>query len=195
MLTRRGYWFCLLVLVVLALSLWTSTASVSLLALTLLIWFLASWLLFQIRLIAVSGQLRIVRELADEQGPVQSLWVGRVFRVRVRLCSDSVVGLPFVRVEERVPFGVKRVHGATHAEGPLTRSQPLEIGYHLHAQAPGRVRFDGVRVQIADVQGFFYGTAFVQAVRWYRIMPALTDAKGRFPTSKRHNLLPLIGAH
>src|SRR5262249_15375100 len=34
-----------------------------------------------------------------------------------------------------------------------------------------------------------------QAVRQYRVMPALADARGRFPTAKRHNLLPLIGAH
>ena len=48
---------------------------------------------------------------------------------------------------------------------------------------------------MADLQGFFYREAFVQATRIYRVLPALADAKGRFPTAKRHNLLPLIGAH
>jgi uncharacterized protein (DUF58 family) len=195
MLTTRGWWFFLTVLLVLTVSVWREMPGVSLVALTLLVWFLANWLLFQVRLLAIHGRLRIVRQLADEKGAVQTLWVGRTFQVRIRLCNDTLFSIPYLRIQERVPFGVKRLPGATHAEGSLDRHHPLELAYHLHCPAPGQVRFDGLSVQIADVQGFFYAGQFVQEVRWYRVMPALADAKGRFPTAKRHNLLPLIGAH
>jgi uncharacterized protein (DUF58 family) len=195
MLTRRGWWFFLVVVLVLVLSLWTYTPAVSLLALTLLLWFLASWLLFSVRTILVHGRLGTGRELRDEQGPVQSLWVGRTFAVRVRLINLSLASLPYVRVQERVPFGVKKVRGVTHAEGPMTSAAALEVAYDINCQAPGRVRFEGLSVQLADIQGFFYRTFFVKAVQHYRVLPALADAKGHFPTKKRHNLLPLIGAH
>jgi uncharacterized protein (DUF58 family) len=195
MLTIRGWWFFLTVLLVLIVSVWTNTPGVSVITLTLLLWFLGAWLMFHVRLLALQGRLRVVRQVADEKGSVQSLWVGRNFQVRVRLCSDAVLELPYVRIQERVPFGVKRLAGATHAEGFVSRQQPLEVSYHLHCEAPGQVRFEGLSVQIADLQGFFYAAQFVQAVRWYRVLPALADAKGRFPTAKRHNLLPFIGAH
>ena len=123
MLTSRGWWFFLTVLVVLVMSLWTNTTGVSLIALTLQLWFLANWLLFQLRLLAIQGRLRVVRQLADEQGPVQSLWAGRTFHVRVRLCNDGVLGLPYARVQERVPFGVQRIAGAAHVEGPVSQLQ------------------------------------------------------------------------
>src|SRR6516164_299476 len=108
MLTRRGWWFFVILLVVLVFSLWSGTPTVSVACLTLLGWFLCSWLLFQIRTILVQGRMRIVRQLADENGPVQSLWAGRAFQVRVRLVSDAFIGLPYVRVQERLPYGVKR---------------------------------------------------------------------------------------
>jgi uncharacterized protein (DUF58 family) len=193
MLTRRGWWFFVVVVFVLFLSLWSSTPGISVLALTLTAWFLAAWLHFQVRTLLVQGRLRTVRQLADDNGPVQSLWAGRTFLVRVRLVNDALLGLPYVRVQERVPFGVQHVQGATHAEGTL--DAPLEIQYRISCQSPGRVRFEGLQVQMADLQGFFYREAFVQATRLYRVLPALADAKGRFPTAKRHNLLPLIGAH
>jgi uncharacterized protein (DUF58 family) len=50
-------------------------------------------------------------------------------------------------------------------------------------------------VRIADLQGFFYRRVFVQEVQLYRVLPALSDARGRFPTLKRYNLIPLVGAH
>jgi uncharacterized protein (DUF58 family) len=194
MLTRRGWWLLLTVLVVLFAALWTDTPGAAVLALTLLLWFVASWLQFQVRAVLVHGRLRVVRQVADAHGPVQSLWSGRQFRVRVRLVNDSRVGLVFARIDERVPLGVKRLSGTTHAEGRLG-AEPLEVSYAVACPAPGVVRFEGLAVQFADVQGFFYRRVFVQAVRRYRILPPLADAKGRFPTAKRHNRLPLIGAH
>src|SRR5437868_5025037 len=105
MLTRRGLGFFLVVLLVLAVSLATSTSSLSLLSLTLLLWFLASWLWFQLRAAMIHGRLRSVRQVSDARGPVQSLWVGRVFEVRVSLFNDSPAAVPYIHVQERVPVG------------------------------------------------------------------------------------------
>src|SRR5262249_42582253 len=150
MLTRRGWWFFLVTVFVLVLSVWTHTPGISLLTLTLLLWFLAGWLLFQIRTILTHGRLRVEREVADDQGPVQSLWAGRSFRVRARLVNDGPLSLTYVRAQERVPFGVKRLAGAIFSEGPLTAAAPLEVAYQVHCHSPGRVRFEGLTVQIAD---------------------------------------------
>jgi uncharacterized protein (DUF58 family) len=195
MLTRRAWWFLLVVLIVLVASIWTSTTGASLIALTLLLWLLFECLVFQIQTIQAHGRLHVVREITDEVGPVSSLWVGRTFKVRVRLHCDSRIGLPYVRVDERTPFGVDRVAGSSSAEGGLSASESLEFSYNFQCPAPGKVRFEGLTVRIADIQGLFYSKTFVQLVDLLRVLPALADAKGQFPTPKRHNLLPLIGAH
>src|SRR5262249_18261381 len=57
------------------------------------------------------------------------------------------------------------------------------------------IRFEGVGVHIADVQGLFYHNVFVPNVRQYRVLPALADARGRIPAAKRDNILPLLGHH
>src|SRR5262249_45207552 len=56
-------------------------------------------------------------------------------------------------------------------------------------------RLEGLKVQLADLQGFFYLQAFVPGVVAYRVLPRLVDAGGHSPTTKRHNLLPPPGQH
>jgi uncharacterized protein (DUF58 family) len=60
---------------------------------------------------------------------------------------------------------------------------------------PGQVRFEGVGIQTADPQGFFYHKTFLSHPRVYRVLPPLSDARGHSPAVKRHNMLPLLGAH
>jgi uncharacterized protein (DUF58 family) len=71
----------------------------------------------------------------------------------------------------------------------------VEFKYRIYCPATGRIRFEGVRVQLADLQGFFYHVGFVNDARSYRVMPMLVDAEGRGPSRKRHNLLPPPGVH
>jgi uncharacterized protein (DUF58 family) len=47
----------------------------------------------------------------------------------------------------------------------------------------------------ADVQGFFYRAWFVREGRSLRVLPTLSDERGRSPTSKRVNLLTPPGVH
>jgi uncharacterized protein (DUF58 family) len=195
MLTPRGWWFLTFVLALLILTVWTNTPPVALVALTLLGWFVGGWLFFTVRVRLLSGRLRLERDVLDERGPVEGLWAGRSFTVRARLRSDARVPSPYLRVADRVPFSVRRTDGEAERDGTVARGRPLEVAYRVFCPAPGRVRFEGVEVHLADPQGFFHEVLFVQDVRRFRVLPALADAKGHVPGLKRHNALPLLGVH
>jgi uncharacterized protein (DUF58 family) len=195
MLTSRGLWFLMTILALLAVAMVGDYALLGLIGLTLLAWFLVAWLVFVVRVRVITGNLRVARQVRDERGPVTSLWTGRKFQVRVRLSSDAIFALPYVRLTDRLPVLLERVEGASHVEGAVSASQPLDLDYQVQCPFPGKARFDGVHLQVADLQGFFTRRLFVRRVRSYRVLPPLADARGRFPTVKRHNLIPLLGLH
>jgi uncharacterized protein (DUF58 family) len=103
--------------------------------------------------------------------------------------------LPFAAVADRVPFAAVLAEGEPQASGRLARGRPLLLRYRIRPPAPGRVRFEGLRLRLADLQGLFYFETFVPAAVEYRILPVLADAGGRPATHKRHNLLPPPGIH
>src|SRR4029077_5859141 len=67
--------------------------------------------------------------------------------------------------------------------------------YGIRCGLAGRVRFEGVRLEMADLQGVFYHAAFLPGLLALRVLPPLADARGHRPTVKRHNLLPSPGLH
>jgi uncharacterized protein (DUF58 family) len=194
MLTSRGWLFLVTALAVAVLGLSSAHATLVLVGLTLLTWFLASWLWFVVRLRLVMPRLALVRELRDERGPVDSLWAGWTFTVSVTLRNDSLLEIPFACINDRVAPTLQSA-GETSAVGVLNRKQPLTVAYEVTCHAPGRARFDGVGVQVADLQGFFHYRFFVRALYEYRVLPAFADSRGHIPATKRHNLLPLLGIH
>src|SRR5438445_3424574 len=103
MLTARGWNFLVLTLALLAGALAFEVSSLTLIALTLLVWFLANWLSFAVRLRLTSGRLFVERQLANPHGPVRSFWAQGTFTVRLILRSQTSVALPYVRVTERLP--------------------------------------------------------------------------------------------
>src|SRR5205807_909850 len=80
-------------------------------------------------------------------------------------------------------------------EGPLGPGQPLQLRYTISCPSAGKVRFEGVGLQIADLEGLFYLATFVPGGTVYRVLPSLADAEGHTATVKRHNLLPPPGIH
>ena len=195
MLTLRGWWFFVWVLALLAVGLATGTKTVSLMGLTLLAWFLTQWLVFAVRLRRGHGAWLVKREIIDQHGPMQTLWARVPATVRVSLQCGADVSFPFVSMIDRVPVLVERLGGEVVAEGPLAAAAPLEASYRIECPAPGRLRFDGVKVRVADVNGFFMHQTFVRSVHVYRVLPALADSRGHLPSVKRHNLIPLMGTH
>ncbi len=195
MLTTRGWWFLVVSLLVLALGLFAEIAPLAPVGLALVLWIAAVGLLFYVRARFVVRRLRVRRVVTDERGPVDTLWVGRSFDVQVELRLDGPLGLPHVVAADRVPFAAILLEGTAEAIGPVAKGRPLSLGYRVSPPAPGRARFEGLRLRLADLQGFFSFETFIPAAAEYRVLPALADARGRPAVHKRHNLLPPPGIH
>jgi uncharacterized protein (DUF58 family) len=193
MLTNRGWWFFAIVLALLAVALGAGAGTVTLIALTLLAWFLGQWLAFTVRTSRLQAAATIQRAILDDNGPVKTLWARLPVTVRVSLrCAG--ISIPFVSMVDRVPVLARRRAGDCYAEGALGDS-PLEALYRVECPSPGRLRFEGVQVRCADLQGFFAYQTFIRAVEVYRVLPPLAGARGHIPAIKRHNLIPLMGNH
>ncbi len=195
MLTHRGWLFFVTVLVLTALCLGRQATTVTLIAFTLLAWFLGQWLMFAIRTRQAGKVLSIEREIVDERGSVSTLWARLPANVRLALHCDRRASYPFVSMIERVPVLAERLSGEASAEGSVTADQPLELTYRIECPAPGRLRFEGVKLRFVDLQGFFVRQTFLRKVQVYRVLPPLADYRGHIPSVKRHNLIPLMGHH
>jgi uncharacterized protein (DUF58 family) len=195
MLTTRGWWFLIGSLLMLALGVFAEIAPLAPAGLALVLWLAGVGLLFYARARLSVPRLRVRRVVADDRGPVDTLWAGRSFEVHVELRLGGRLSLPYVAVADRVPFAAVLLDGETEAAGPAARGRPLTLSYRIRPPAPGRVRFEGLRLRLADPQGLFYFETFVPGVVEYRVLPVLADAGGRPAAHKRHNLLPPPGIH
>ena len=63
------------------------------------------------------------------------------------------------------------------------------------APSPGVLRFEGVKVRVADLHGFFYRRVFLRDPVEFLVLPPLTDDEGRQRATKRFNTLPPPGIH
>ncbi|MBI2805247.1 MAG: DUF58 domain-containing protein [Planctomycetes bacterium] len=196
MLTTRGFWFFLIASGVLAAAVLLGAAQLTLLALTLLLWFLGQWVLFQVRIRLAVRRLVVGRILRTSRGEVQSLWAKQKVEVVVTLRGAGVVGLPYVVMTERVP-ALARVEDGTALclDGAVSAEEPLTLTYSLECPAAGWLCFDGVRIQMADLQGFFTHAAFLHERRDYRVLPTLPVSMSHSTFVKQHNVLPLLGTH
>jgi uncharacterized protein (DUF58 family) len=195
MLTSRAWWFLGVNLLVLLLGLATGWPALTLVPLTLLLWFGGEWLRFALRIPLGVRRLRVVRQVCDERGPVATLWAGRTFEVRLRLEGDGLLRLPYLALADRPPFAVVYLGDQVAADGPVGRGDALEVRYRFRCRGPGLARFEGVRVQVADYQGFFHHAAFVPGVVVYRVLPVLVEGRDPSPALKRDNQLPPPGVH
>jgi uncharacterized protein (DUF58 family) len=195
MLTSRGWWLFIATLFLLVVSVALGIGTLTLALLALLAWFLGAWLLFHVRLRWTAKALYVQRSLLRQGMPVEVLWAKSSATMVVRLCSDSRLALAYVLAADRVPALARREGGEPWNEGELHKDAPIAISYQIICPVAGRLRCDGLKVQIADLHGFFSSATFIRDVRSYRVLPPVTDEPGRLPTIKRHNLLPLLGTH
>ncbi len=150
---------------------------------------------FALRIPFAVRRLRVLREIYDERGGVATLWAGRTFEVGLRLEGTGLLRLPYVALADRPAFAVAYLDGPLKADGAVGGPDALEIRYRVRCRGPGVARFEGVAVQVADYQGFFYHAAFVPGVVNYRVLPVLVDNGNATPTLKRDNQLPPPGVH
>jgi hypothetical protein len=57
------------------------------------------------------------------------------------------------------------------------------------------LRFEGLKVRVADFHGFFYRRVFLREPVEFLVLPPLTDDEGRQRATKRFNTLPPPGIH
>ncbi|HLW67041.1 MAG TPA: DUF58 domain-containing protein [Gemmataceae bacterium] len=169
--------------------------TLAIVGLTLVVWIAEEWVRFLVCLRLGRPHIHVERQVHDERGPVVTLWAGRSFEVIVRVSCAGRLPMPLVVIDDRFPFGVEFTEGITHAAGWIGRRRTVEVRYRLRCQAPGPVRFEGVRLRFADLQGFIYHETFIRQPRVYPVLPPLVDAEANQRTNKRHNLLPPPGIH
>ena len=198
MLTSRGWWFFFVLLLMIAVGLLVServSPAIAIVGATALAWFFIEWLTFLVRVHFAVPKLEIRRFLKADRRTISVVWAGQEFEVRVEMVLNSRIGLPYFTFQDRPPSGCNRIRGRDDTTTRLTRDDVATVKYVLRALIPGEIRFEGVRIQIADDQGFFYHRAFVRRPSTYLVLPPLADSEGNRRTSKSHNILPPPGLH
>jgi uncharacterized protein (DUF58 family) len=198
MLTARGWWFLVIVVLITVLgviALPTYTVAPALLGVTLLTWFAWEWAAFQTRANGAVARLRLSRRILQGGRDVPMVWSGLGFEVRVTVEHDGAVGVPFAVLEDRLPVAAEHTEGTNEVAGALAPATPAEIVYSLRYPSPGVLRFEGVRVRVADLHGFFYTRRFLRDGGEYYVLPPLADDEGQHRAYKRFNTLPPPGVH
>lgn len=195
MLTTRGFWFFLVNFALLAAALLLGATQLMLLCTTLLLWFFTQWILFQFRVRLTVRRLSLERALHTSRGQVDSIWARQKVDVVVTLNSAGGLALPYVVMTERVPALARREDGPVCVDGAVSSESPLSLAYALICPSAGWLRFEGVKIQLADLQGFFTHATFVHDLREYRVLPTLAVEASHATFVKQHNTLPLLGTH
>jgi uncharacterized protein (DUF58 family) len=197
LLTPRGWWFFVAAAAVTGVGTATAywSATVPLLGLTALAWFLGSWAAFAARHRAAAGRFTLSRELSQGGRAVPAAWAGSPVVVRVTVTLGGGGRLPLAAVRDRPPADVPVAAGDPERWGPVAPGEPVEIEYELRPAAAGVLRFEGLQVRLADPAGFFYRRLFVRAPVEVLVLPPLTDDEGRKRGSKKFNTLPPPGVH
>jgi uncharacterized protein (DUF58 family) len=198
MLTARGWWFLVVVVLVTVIGvvvLPVYTVVPALLGVSLLAWFAWEWAAFQTRSHAAVARLRLSRRILQGGRDVPMVWSGLGFEVHVAVEHDGAVGVPFAVLEDRLPVAAEHTDGANELAAELASETPAEIVYALRCPSPGVLRFEGVRVRVADLHGFFYTRSFLRDGGEYYVLPPLADDEGRHRAYKRFNTLPPPGVH
>ena len=198
MIAPRGWWFLVFVAVVLILGAFVIpyySVVPALIGITLLLWFGLEWVLFQIRSHAAVSRLHVRREVRQGGREVPMLWAGLTFEVRIRVENPSRIGIPFLVLQDRQPVATEQVSGSKQQFCFLRGGESVLIVYQLKSPTAGVVRFEGVTVRFADLQGFFYRRVFLRTPAEYLVLPPLTDDEGRQRATKQFNTLPPPGIH
>ena len=198
MLTPRGWWFLIVVMFLLVLGAFVVpyyTTVPAILATTLFIWFVYEWVQFNTRSNAAVSNLRVRRWVLQGGRTTPMLWAGVPFEVRVRARHNGLVTIGYAVVEDRLPAGADILNGVTDETTSIHSGEPVDVVYTLRCPAPGVLRFEGVKVRVADLHGFFYRRVFLRDPVEFLVLPPLADDEGQQRADKRYNTLPPPGVH
>ncbi|MBX7106276.1 MAG: DUF58 domain-containing protein, partial [Gemmataceae bacterium] len=197
MLTSRGWWFLILLITLCGVggvlatrdrpALWCAVFALGL-------WFLFEWSAFLYRARITLPKLTATRSLRDSRGPVTMLWCHQTYQtqVEVQLAGGR---LPIAELTDRRPVGAELVDEPGQFAGMIDSRRPIAWSTTFRAATPGVVRFEGVRVRLADAQGFFYVERFLRDPLEVLALPADPVSEFARRADKRVNLLPPPGVH
>ena len=196
MLTARGGWFLTIVVLMLVIGAFVMpyySVIPALLGVTLLAWFAFEWAVFHTRSNAAVSRLRVTRHVLQGGREVPMLWAGIGFEVHVAV--ENPARSVFRYGPDRAAVATEHVSGSSVVFTELLPRESVEIIYTLKSPSPGILRFEGVKVRVADVHGFFYRRVFLRDAIELLVLPPLTDDEGRQRATKRFNTLPPPGIH
>src|SRR5262245_19770155 len=116
MLSPRGTWFLIILLLMLLIGAFAVpyySVVPALVALTLLVWFVVEWVLFQVRSNAAVSRLKVTRHVLQGGREVPMVWAGLGFEVRVTVENPSRIGIPFAVIEDRAAVATERTEGTS----------------------------------------------------------------------------------
>lgn len=197
-LTARGWWFLFVVAELALLGVLAAARfapPVPILALTILVWFIAEWLWFLVRTRIANTRLVVRREIIQGDRSLPTLWAGVDCTVRLTIHLKWGPPLPFASFADKLPVGLHVRGGQRRIIGRISIGEPVVIEYQLHPESPGVVRFEGLELRTADLCGFFYRRWFLRSPTEYLVLPPLSDEDGSQRATKRFNSLPPPGIH
>lgn len=211
MLTPYGFGLLLLFLTMTAIGLPFGQFQVSLLGLAGLLWVAGSGLWFAIRLEWVARRLVIGRKLDGNAAARATIWTGQAVRVEVTITAPGSWSLPWIRLVDR-PSPIARLAPARAAaaagpavltaapdprefRGALLAGAPARIEYLAVASAPGRLRFEGVLAEVADVSGMFRAWHFLRQPLDVIVLPTAVQVFDVPRMQKPFHAIPGQGIH
>jgi len=198
MLTSRGWWLLLIAGTILVLGVvWLGRFSAlpPLIGASVLCWLAWGAMLFHHRLAAGAEHLSVTRVLLQRGRPTPVLWAGGKATVRVGVRNEGTTIIPLARLSDRLPGEIFAAPEGSEFETALKPGETATFEYDIAVEAPGVLRFAGVAVRIADLEGFFYNRRFLHAAVDVLVLPVPVDHDGRRRDVKRFNVLPPPGVH
>ena len=190
----RGFWLLAVLFAVTVFAVAGEQSNILLLSTTLLVWFFAEWIWFYLRARILIRRLKIKRLLNGQALDRRTLWAREPAHIVVEISTESRVAMRYMRVTDRPPaIGV--ITGQTSVEGTVKRDHPLRLEYEFRSPSPGQVRFEGAKVEIADMQGFFQLFVFLRQPVQVTVLPSLVDERSNHSAIKKFNILPSQGVH
>lgn len=197
MLTARGWWFLTMSLVLTVFGLIAPANGVAItgLGLSLLAWFAWEWIHFMLCVRGSVARIRVRRRLRSGKRNVSLLWAGRSVEVAIRVETDSGLTVPYLVIQDYLPAGLAPLSGEYRTSVRLAPNEPVILQYQLQCPDPGVIRFEGVRFDVADLQGFFHHRVFVRQPLEVTVLPPLVNDLGHQRNEKFHNMLMPPGTH
>jgi uncharacterized protein (DUF58 family) len=157
-------------------------------------WFIWEWANFCYRARVTIRELQVARTVSDNRGPVTTLWAGQSYGVAVGVTLRRG-RIPFVVLTDRSPSGATVATGQARYVGTLAAGESVKWTFRIRCDRIGAVRFEGVRLRLADYQGFFYFETFLREAVELPALPGLTASRSSRRGDKRFNMLPPPGIH